>query len=153
MDNGGPYNRRVAPTVIIALFVMFNTLGPILAPPTNLINASNPSPGMTEAEFRVKQVATNIFWAFSNSAFALALAAVLLQVGKLVGHGASEVCETVSLMLVMFSLLFMSFAAMGAVVVRLCPSSLVSAFSLVQGLCLLLSAYLCSCVFIAEIVG
>ncbi|KAG2241499.1 hypothetical protein Bca52824_096519, partial [Brassica carinata] len=60
-DDGGRYNRRAAPTMIIVLIVMFTTLGPILAPPTNR-NASNPIPGMTEAEFRVKQVATKIFW-------------------------------------------------------------------------------------------
>ncbi|KAJ4879627.1 hypothetical protein Rs2_36681 [Raphanus sativus] len=152
MEDGGPYNRRSAPTMIISLIVMFNTLGPILAPPTNL-NASNPTPRMTEAKFRVKQVATKIFWVLNNSAFALGLAAALVQVGKLVGHGTSEVCEKVSFMLVMVALLLMSFAVVCAVVVRLYPSSLLSDFSLVQGLFLLISTYFCSCVFIAEILG
>ncbi|CAF2256081.1 hypothetical protein YC2023_096722 [Brassica napus] len=150
MDDGGRYTRRAAPTLVIALIVMFNTLGPILAPPTNL-NASNQPPGTTEAEFRAKKVATKMFWAFSNTAFALSLAAALVQIGKRVVHGTREVCEKVSFMLVMVALLFMSFAAMCAVAVKLCPSSLLSAFSLFQGMCLLLSTYLCSCVFIAEI--
>uniref|UniRef100_M4DIS1 PGG domain-containing protein n=1 Tax=Brassica campestris TaxID=3711 RepID=M4DIS1_BRACM len=110
MDDGGRYTRRAAPTLIIALIVMFNTLGPILAPPTNL-NASNRPPGTTEAEFRAKKVATKMFWAFSNTAFALSLAAALVQIGKRIVHGTREVCEKVSFMLVMVALLFMSFAA------------------------------------------
>ncbi|KAG7592569.1 hypothetical protein ISN45_Aa01g014400 [Arabidopsis thaliana x Arabidopsis arenosa] len=101
---GVRYRPRPLLIMIIAFNIMFNTLRPMIIPPTAL-NASCPKPEiMTVAEFRVRQVTIKSFWVFSNSAFAFALAAALVQVWTQRG-------ERVSLTLVMVALLCMSISS------------------------------------------
>lgn len=110
--NGDRYNPPASTIMMIATFIMFTTLRPILIPPTDLLllNATNPKPGTTEAEFRVViQVATKSFWLFCNLAFAFALVAALVQVRK---H------SRISLKLVIVTLLCMWLSVNCVAVVR-----------------------------------
>lgn len=130
--DGVRHRPRPLLIMMIAFNIMFNTLRPIIIPPTAL-NASCPKPEMmTIAEFRVRQVTIKSFWVFSNSAFAFALAAALVQVWTQRG-------ERVSFTLVMVALLCMSISSKCSMVVNLWPSWIIYASSFIEGLLLLLT--------------
>ncbi|CAH8253135.1 unnamed protein product [Arabidopsis lyrata] len=130
--DGVRHRPRPLLIMMIAFNIMFNTLRPIIIPPTAL-NASCPKPEMmTIAEFRVRQVTIKSFWVFSNSAFAFALAAALVQVWTQRG-------ERVSFTLVMVALLCMSISSKCSMVVNFWPSWFIYASSFTEGLLLLLT--------------